>query len=88
MKTKLADLGLGFVSLLLVTQVLWLSCSFATTEEIHPFLWEQVGSTLALTVGFVFLWRATSPQQQPVQLQSFVLLLQSPRNITANSFLR
>ena len=44
MKTKLADLGLGFVSLLLVAQVLWLSYFFATTEEVHRFFgnrWAQ-----------------------------------------------
>ena len=41
-----------------------------------------MGATLALTVGFVFLWRATSPRQQPILLQSLVLLLRSPRNIS------
>ena len=88
MKTKLADFGLGFVSLLLVAQVLWLSYFFATTEEVSPFLWEQVGATLALTVGFALLWRATSPRQQPILLQSLVFLLRSPRDISIQQLSR
>jgi len=83
MKTKLADLGLGFVGFLLVVQVLWLSYSYATTLNAPPFLWEQAVSTLALSVGFVFLWRATSPQQQLTPRHSLVLLLRSPRNVTS-----
>ena len=86
MKTKLGDIGLGFVSLLLFVQILWLAYNFFAIETVHPFLWEQLGSTFVLAVGFVFLWRTTTPQQQPRLLQSFVLLLRSPRNLTIEQF--
>ena len=74
MKMKLADIGLGFVSLLLFVQILWLAYNFVAIETVHPFLWEQLGSTFVLAVGFVLLWRTTVPQRQPRLLQSFVLL--------------
>jgi len=82
MKTKLAELGLGFVSLLLLAQVFWFTYDNVTAEEPTPFLWQQLGSTLALATGFVLLWSATSPQKPTESLKSLVLLLRSPRNLT------
>jgi len=82
MKTKLADVALGFVSLLLLVQVFWFTYDHITTDESGAFLWQQLGSTLALAGGFLLLWRATSPQKPAEPLKSLVLLLRAPRDLT------
>lgn len=84
MKIKLAEISLGFLSLLLLTQVLWFAYDIAVAEAGPRFLWQQAGATFALAIGFTLLWRATTPQQHAMPLQSFVLLLQSPRNLTVD----
>ena len=84
MKTKLAEISLGFLSLLLLTQVLWFAYNVTVAETAPRFLWQQAGATLALVIGFTLLWRASAPQQPATPLQSFVLLLRSPRDLTVD----
>jgi uncharacterized protein YegJ (DUF2314 family) len=82
MKTKLADVALGFVSLLLLTQVFSFVYDHITTGESSASFWQQFGSTFMLAAGTLLLWRASSPHSPDEPLKSFVLLLRTPRMLT------
>ena len=83
MKTQLAKVGLGFVSLVLLAHILWLAYGMANTDATASLLWQRGGATVALAIGLTLLWRNTSIQRsQPHPRHSFVLLLRGPRLLT------
>jgi len=83
MKTKLADVALGFVSLLLLVQISWLIFDTIVSDPPSVFLWQQLGLILLLATGCVLLWRTTkAPQKTIAPFKSFVLLLRTPRDLT------
>jgi uncharacterized protein YegJ (DUF2314 family) len=82
MRTKLADVALGFVSLLLLAQVFSFAYDHITSGESRTPLWQQLGATFALATGALLLWRASSPPPAAEPLKSLVLLLRTPRALT------
>jgi len=79
MKTKLADVGLGCITLLLLVQILWFFYGLLTATYQPSLFWSQ----LALTLGSmgILAWLWIHPFRQPMNgsLKSLVLLLRCPR---------
>jgi uncharacterized protein YegJ (DUF2314 family) len=81
MKTKLADVGLRLITLLLLVQVLWFFYNFFTVTY-HPALfWSQLTLTASSLGILAWLWIHPWRQTALGSLKSFVLLLRKPRQL-------
>lgn len=81
MKMKLADVGLGSITLLLLVQVLWFSYGLITSTYQGSLFWSQLALTTVSMGILAWLWIHPLRQSDTASLKSLVLLLRTPRTI-------
>lgn len=82
MKTKLADIGLGCITLLLLVQVLWFSYDLLTSAYQPSLFWSQFALATVSMGILAWLWVPSLQQGTNGALKSLVLLRRSPRTIS------